>query len=397
MNFSDCENFLKILMNGPPGHIENTKTLAIAFNNPHEGYNIIHITGTNGKGTVSKLCASALEKSGYKVGLYISPHISTFRERIRINSKIIPKQKCAQITEEIVKITQERNLSIGWFEYFLFLGFLYFKQENVDWAVIEVGVGGLLDNTNIVNSFISIITSVGFDHVELLGPTLEDIAFQKAGIIKEGRPCVIGPHCPLEVISKVSREKRAELICVPEISETAYNENKRIVSTAFDTLRRYGIEIQENVLDGLDIQQPCRCQIEKINNKAVVLDVGHNPPAISRLYQDLKNIFPGFKFVSIFAMTKGKMHEATLRELINGTDKIYIVSSSHPKIVPYQDLAAVLNNIAQGQLVGSGDCNETVPAVLEELRDNEILVICGSFYIMKTVCDLLGISLKGKL
>ena len=170
--------------------LDNTNILDRHFGHPHRSYRTIHVGGTNGKGSVSHTLAAILQKSGHKVGLYTSPHLVDFRERIRVNGEMIPQERVIRFVEEERSFFS--SLHPSFFELTTALAFKYFEEAGVDIAVIEVGMGGRLDCTNIISPLLSVITNISFDHVQFLGNTLEDIAREKAGIIKPGIPVVIG-------------------------------------------------------------------------------------------------------------------------------------------------------------------------------------------------------------
>jgi len=174
-------------------NLDNITKACEVLGNPHKNINYIHVTGTNGKGSVCKKLASVFENAGFKTGLFISPHITTFRERIQINSKFIPKEKIVEILSFLFEITIKKNIILTYFEYVTLLCFLYFNENNIDIAIMEVGLGGNLDSTNVINPLLSVITSIGIDHTDSLGFTQEEIAERKAGIIKPNVPCIIGP------------------------------------------------------------------------------------------------------------------------------------------------------------------------------------------------------------
>ena len=176
-----------------PG-LENTRRLMAHLGNPHERFASIHIAGTNGKGSTSHLIAASLQCAGYRVGLYTSPHLVDYRERIRINGAMIPKEEVVRFVEDNRAFLEEVKPSF--FETTMALAFWYFAQAQVDIAVVECGLGGRLDSTNIITPILSVITNIGFDHTEFLGDTLAKIAYEKAGIIKPGVPCVIGETHP---------------------------------------------------------------------------------------------------------------------------------------------------------------------------------------------------------
>ena len=179
-----------------PG-LDNVLALMAQFGNPHTKFHSIHVAGTNGKGSTSHLIAAVLQAAGYKVGLYTSPHLVDFRERIRINGQPIPQQEVVDFVEKIRNPQSPiSRINPSFFEITMALAFDYFAKQQVDIAVVEVGLGGRLDSTNIITPLLSVITNIGFDHTEFLGNTLADIAREKAGIIKPNVPCVIGETDP---------------------------------------------------------------------------------------------------------------------------------------------------------------------------------------------------------
>ena len=196
-------------------NLERMFELMATLGNPQDSYPILHVAGTKGKGSVAAMAASALHAAGYRAGLYISPHLQDFCERIQVNGEPIPHSDLAALVEEI-KPAVARLPFITTFELTTALGFLYFAQRGVDAAVIEVGLGGRLDATNIVTPLVSVITSLSYDHMAVLGNTLTQIAGEKAGIIKEGVPVVSSPQKDeaLAVLEKVAAERNAPLTLV---------------------------------------------------------------------------------------------------------------------------------------------------------------------------------------
>ena len=174
--------------------LHNTIALCNSIGNPQNKYKTIHIAGTNGKGSTSHILAAILQAAGYKTGLYTSPHIKDFRERIRVNGEMVSEQFVIDFTERTKTINKE--IEPSFFEVTVAMAFEYFAEQEVDFAVIETGLGGLLDSTNIITPILSIITNIGYDHQNILGNTLEEIATQKAGIIKYNVPVVVGETLP---------------------------------------------------------------------------------------------------------------------------------------------------------------------------------------------------------
>jgi dihydrofolate synthase/folylpolyglutamate synthase len=200
MNYEQTIDFLYTQLpmfqrTGPAAYknnLDNTHALDRMFNHPHRRFKTIHVAGTNGKGSVSHLLASMLQNAGYRVGLYTSPHLLNFRERIKINGQMVSEENVCHFVEEFQQKNKVEKLEPSFFELTVMMAFDYFEQQKVDVAVIEVGLGGRLDSTNIINPEISIITNISLDHTNLLGKTIPEIAAEKAGIIKQNTPVIIG-------------------------------------------------------------------------------------------------------------------------------------------------------------------------------------------------------------
>ena len=215
MSYSGTINYLYNLQkHGIKFGLENISRLMSSLGNPHESFLSVHVAGTNGKGSVSAIIASVLRTAGLKVGLFTSPHIVSFTERIRINDEEITENDVIGLTEEIRGVVERRgDFSPTFFEVVTAMALLYFKRKKVDIAVIEVGMGGRLDATNIITPEVSVITNISYDHREFLGSTLKEIAHEKAGIIKDGVPVVVSYQEPeaMEVIERKAIEKGARL------------------------------------------------------------------------------------------------------------------------------------------------------------------------------------------
>lgn len=220
--------------------IQPTIDMMEALGNPERKFKSIHVAGTNGKGSVSHFLASILQEAGYKVGLYTSPHLVDFRERIRINGEMIPQQSVVDFVEANMHLFSDLHLSF--FEMTVGLAFDYFARQKVDIAVIEVGMGGRLDSTNVITPLLSVITNIGLDHTQFLGNTLEKIAFEKAGIIKPGVPVVIGETQPetKPVFERVAAERHAPITFADQhwhVRTSAGNRDERRL--LFDVDRRH--------------------------------------------------------------------------------------------------------------------------------------------------------------
>ena len=217
--FSQLPAYHRIGKAAYKGNLDITIALDNYFGNPHRKYPTIHVAGTNGKGSVSHLIASVLQQAGYKTGLYTSPHLRDFRERIRVKGKMIPESSVVEFTEKHKSIFEE--LKPSFFEMTVAMAFDYFASEAVDVAVIEVGLGGRLDSTNIIYPVLSIITNIGHDHMDLLGDTTEKIAFEKAGIIKKNVPVIISETQP--GVKEVFLAKAADAKAVISFADAEYS------------------------------------------------------------------------------------------------------------------------------------------------------------------------------
>ena len=232
------------------GGLDNTVKLDDYFKNPHKQFKTIHVAGTNGKGSVSHMLASVLQEAGYKVGLYTSPHLIDFRERIKVNGHMITRKFVTEFTNNNKFFFS--TFSPSFFEISVFMAFEYFRLSHVDIAVIEVGLGGRLDATNIISPLISVITNIGKDHTEILGETLEKIAAEKAGIIKRNTPVIIGESQPetLPVFVQQSAQLEARMVIADEI----YNIHYSLLSTdeyQVFNVKSHGAIIYSNLKCGL--------------------------------------------------------------------------------------------------------------------------------------------------
>jgi dihydrofolate synthase/folylpolyglutamate synthase len=234
--------------------LTNIRVLLDALGNPHEKLRCIHVAGTNGKGTTCHLLAAALQAHGYQVGMYTSPHYQDFRERIKINAAFIPEEEVVRFVEWL----QAADLDIepSFFEITVAMAFDYFARQQPDWCIIEVGLGGRLDSTNIITPVLSVITNIGYDHMQFLGETLPEIAFEKGGIIKPGIPVIIGESQEetLPVFRDLARSGRSQLI----IADQAYEINL-VGMQGMDNLKYFSIGLpgsEAGLIIGTDLDGP---------------------------------------------------------------------------------------------------------------------------------------------
>ena len=282
--------------------VSNTLKLMAHLKEPQSSFKSVHVAGTNGKGSTSHMLASVFQDAGYKVGLYTSPHLKDFRERIKLNGKMIPEQKVVDFVENHRSFFEENQLSF--FEMTVGLAFDYFKNEKVDIAIIEVGLGGRLDSTNVINPEVSVITNIGLDHTQFLGTTLAEIASEKAGIIKSKIPVVIGeakPETTAVFIDKARKEKSPILFVeeeeLPEFkTDLLGNYQIKNYKTAYATLgvlkqKGWGIS-NKNIENGfLNVAKNTGLQGRwQLLNKSpkVICDTAHNIEGLSLVLNQLK-------------------------------------------------------------------------------------------------------------
>ena len=277
---------------------------------PHKAYPTVHVAGTNGKGSVSNMIAASLMEVGYHVGLYTSPHITDFRERMRVDGKMVPKE---WVYDFMVKNSDTfAKLELSFFEITTGMAFAWFAEQKVDIAIIEVGLGGLLDSTNIIRPLLSIVTSIGLDHCDLLGNTLAEIASQKAGIFKEGVPALVGEVLPetRPVFEKTASEKGCQLYYAESTEPTLWN-NRSMILSRMDLRGTYQEKNLRTVLCALDILKekfPALEDTKKVihgivdtasimdfhgrwericDSPLVICDIGHNAHALRNNFSQL--------------------------------------------------------------------------------------------------------------
>jgi dihydrofolate synthase/folylpolyglutamate synthase len=345
-------------------NLDRMYDLMAMLGDPQKSYPIIHVAGTKGKGSVCALCASALHAAGYRVGLFTSPHLQDFCERIQLDGAPIPRADLADLVEAI-KPHVARIPFITTFELTTALGFLYFARQKVDFAVIEVGLGGRLDATNIITPLISVITSLSYDHMIVLGTTLAQIAGEKAGIIKPGRPLVSAPQPDeaLQAIIKVADERAAPLTLVnrdvlfapgrhsldkqtlqvwrrdkPHLDLTIpllgvhQIENAAVAAASLWTLRNEGIAIPDEAIQKgfAQVQWPGRFEILR-SDPPVVIDSAHNRDSALRLRQTLDDYFPTWPVILIFCALEDKDIPGMMAELAPRLERVIATQADHPR------------------------------------------------------------------
>jgi dihydrofolate synthase / folylpolyglutamate synthase len=403
-------------------NLDNTTALCLMLGNPEDNFRSIHVAGTNGKGSVSHMLASILQEAGMKTGLFTSPHLKDFRERIRVNGKVIPKSKVSSFVSTHRETFGEINPSF--FEMTAGLAFQYFSDEKVDIAVIETGLGGRLDSTNVIKPVVSVITNISFDHMQFLGDTLEKIAAEKAGIIKPGIPVVIGESNPATdaVFKAKALASRSEIVfadqdwqaegllqVVPAVAGISFTAsqpaaNKKLtlhsplggsyqrkniitVLAVADQLRKAGIDLSEetiksgirNVINNTGLAG--RWQILS-QRPLTICDTGHNEAGIQYVFEQMKQI-PHRKLHIVFGMVNDKAVDRILEMLPMGA-AWYFCKADIPRGLD----AEVLRKTAAGYGL-NGLSYPSVKDALKAARSNagpkDLIFIGGSTFVVAEV------------
>jgi dihydrofolate synthase / folylpolyglutamate synthase len=425
-------------------NLDRMKALAKELGNPQFDYPVIHIAGTKGKGSTAAMIASILVAADYRTGFYISPHLSDFAERIQVNNLPIPHGAFNKLVDEI-KPAVNKIGQLTTFEITTALGFEAFRKQHVDVAVVEVGLGGRLDSTNIVDPVLSVITSLSMDHMKVLGDTLEKISAEKAGIIKAGKPVVSAPQLPnaLKVLEDRAAETGSDLVVIgrdvesglvkhtldgqwfeiripdtslhkTDRSDVAHKQeglkdglfpaeyekgvdffipllgrhqldNAATAITAVMELRKQGFEISDKAIqDGLaKVIWPCRFEILS-RHPFLVVDSAHNRDSAHKLRLAMEDYFPGKPVTLIFGASEDKDISGMFAELLPICSRLIITHSTHPR-------AADLNTLIKS--AGSSACSvitaESIEIALEFSLDpgepDGVILAAGSLFVAAAV------------
>ena len=398
--------------------LHNTIELCKALGDPHTKFKSIHIAGTNGKGSTSHMLAAILQQAGYKTGLYTSPHLKDFRERIKINGQMISEEFVVDFVQRTKSISE--SVEPSFFELTVAMAFDYFEKQKVDIAVIETGLGGRLDSTNIITPVLSVITNIGYDHMNILGNTLEEIAAEKAGIIKPNVPVVIGEYLPQT--KNIFLSKAKEMNAPVYLSQDEYevsNINYTVRSLCCDvrSIRHNITESFELDLNGLyQVKNLCTVlsaegilmqQDFKIKNAdekkalkkvksltgfygrwdviheqpAIILDVAHNEDGIKQLLKQLSLVSPDSSAIH-FVMGMVRDKDVTKILSILPKDARYYFSNAHiDRALPHEELK---NKAAGCGLTGESfdDVNLALKAARKRAAPGDTIVVCGSVFLV---------------
>jgi dihydrofolate synthase / folylpolyglutamate synthase len=396
--------------------LTNTVLLCERLNNPHKKFKSIHVAGTNGKGSVSHMLAAIFQTAGYKTGLYTSPHLYDFRERIKVNGAMCEEDFIIDFVKKIKPAIQEVEPSF--FEITVAMAFEYFAQQKVDVAIIEVGLGGRLDSTNVITPELSVITNIGWDHMNMLGNTLEEIAFEKAGIIKEHVPVAVGEKKKEteEVFKKIASQKHSPLFFAEEnfsvknyklsnaaIEISVADKNATVTNYELDLPGIYQTKNILTVLQAIELLKEWKLSTGQVQQAlknikgltglygrweiiheqpTVVLEVAHNKDGMEQMLAHLQN--SSFNQLHIIiGMVKDKDVEQVL-ELLPSSANYYFTQAHIPRALNAQMLQTKASDYGL-----SGICFDDVNAALQQAltscTKNDLIIVCGSIFLVAEV------------
>lgn len=394
-------------------NLNNTHALDAYFKFPHLSYKTIHVAGTNGKGSVSHMLASVLQTAGFKVGLYTSPHLLDMRERMKVNGQMASKKYVVEFVAQHMEIIEE--IKPSFFELMVMMAFQYFKEEKVDIAIVEVGMGGRLDSTNVITPLLSVITNIGLDHIQFLGNTISQIAGEKGGIIKSGVPVIIGERkveseC---VFKNITKEKGSSLIFAEDEfvfqsskngvyrQEIAFLHNTELKSYSIDLLGDYQKKNVATALTALEVlKKNIKFSSKHIlhglahvvtetglfgrwqvlaKNPYVVCDTGHNKEGLRYVISQLLEV-KCEKIHLILGLVSEKNPEHILR-LFPPNAHFYFTKADIPRAMDTAELASAAKSVNL-KYVETHGVKHAVQEVLKNANENDLVFIGGSTFVV---------------
>lgn len=426
MNYQESIAYLESLSSfGIKPGLTRINAMLDKLDHPEKAYKVIHVTGTNGKGSVVAMITSVLENAQLRIGRYVSPHLVDYTERIYLGSRDISRddfaKACTIVKEAADKIIAEGIEAPTEFEILTAMAFWYFKEMKADYAVIEVGMGGTYDSTNVVLPVVSVITNVAMDHMAYLGNTLQEIARQKAGIIKENVPIVTAAqHVALKEIKKVAHDKKAKLYFygrdfeIDSRSKFQHGQvvvvkrkdmpkelensllfvpfvgahqavNASVATMALSVIMKQDHRVNENDLrEGLArAVWKGRFEIYTVKGKTVVLDGAHNPAGAEALKEALEEQYPEKRRVFVFTSLEDKDTETVIQLLMRKDDVVYACEAPTPRTRKPEEIGSLIE--AQNLKVDfhvAGNVKEALDGAIESATENDVVIVCGSLYII---------------
>lgn len=398
--------------------LEAMEYLLSKFDNPHKKLKCIHVAGTNGKGSIVEMMNNCLINAGYKVGKFISPHLITFNDGICINNKEIDNKEIEEILRLLSNYIEEYNknheIKVKWFEVITSIALIYFYKNNCDFAVIETGMGGITDCTNVIEPLVSIIANIGYDHVDILGKTLQEIATQKAGIIKKNSETVIlRQEEIMQIIEEKCKNENNKLHIIEKQDLINYKFNDEFQQFDFKKYKNIEINLKGKVqiynasqcLETIEIikqkgykipEEAIRKGLKTVIHKArmevlnknplIIFDGGHNENAIKNLKENIKQYYNNKKHIYIISILKTKDYENILMQLSEDKEAIFFLTSGkdEKRYVSKEELY----NKAKKYINSSNLFLESLEEAVNIAKKNyeeRIIFIVGSFYIYKNI------------
>ena len=399
--------------------LEAMEWLMNEFDNPHKKTKFIHIAGTNGKGSICEMMSNILQQAGYRVGKFISPHLIRFNDTILVNGEEIKDDEVEEILSELSKkidiYNNTHKTPVKWFEVITSIALIYFAKKQCDIVVLETGLGGRTDCTNIVDSTISVIANIGYDHMDILGNTIEEITMHKAGIIKQNSDTVMLYQKKVTpIVQKECEIKNAKLHLINEDELTNYNYDENYQVFDYDKYKKIEINLKGKVqiynaaicikcaeilnqkgynISNVAIRQGLKAVIHKARfetihkNPLVIFDGGHNENAIKNLVTTLNQYYNGKDKVFIVSILKTKDYK-TIIEQITKMDGTFIFTSGNDKnrYVPKEELYSIAKKLEKTNILKL----ELKDALIESINNfnNNIICVVGSFYVYSDVINI---------
>lgn len=396
--------------------LSRMKMLLERLNNPQQNLNIVHVAGTNGKGSTVAFLRQMIIRSGHSVGSFTSPFITKFNERISVNGEMISDEEVIKLVETVKPVIEQMDMEQNSpleFETITAMMFLYFANNPVDIVIVEVGIGGLYDSTNVLNPLISVITNIGFDHMEMLGDTLSKIAFQKAGIIKKNAPVISGVLEPeaFKVIEQVAREKNVKLL---EINRD-FRLDQRLMEFSDADIKVTDIRLglqgdfqlynaaiaietfeevtkilkwnwnHSSILQALEeTKWPGRLEIVS-DKPLIILDGAHNLPGVQALVQTTKRQYAGRTVYFLVSILKDKLFDQMIAELEKVPNSKIILTTfqqpNHRAVVGIESLSQKLTQ----NMTYNRDWKKALTEIKKDIRKQDVIVVTGSLYFISEV------------
>lgn len=402
--------------------LQNIKTLMEKLGNPQDKLKIIHIAGTNGKGSCTSFVNSALVSQEYKVGMFTSPSIYNFEERIRINNKNIPEDKLIDLMNEVREVAETMEVFPADFELVTAIAFLYFYREKCDFAIMEVGLGGRLDATNVAqNPLITLITSISLDHQQFLGNTIPEIALEKAGIIKENVPLVLYSQSKeamdsiigvansknskvilndLEKIELLENTKNGQIINYKDFKNLKINllgshqiNNATISLELLEQLRKMGFEISnESIYNGFSsVTWPCRFELVS-KNPDFILDGAHNIDGIEKFISSMNFYYKDNKKIGIFGVLADKDYNEMLAKIVPCFDVFLTVRPDSDRAMESKELKERIEKLTEKKVYSFENYQDAINKAIEISKEDDVISAFGSLYFVGEVRNLLGVG-----